>query len=606
VTVVPSAARATAGERLRPHARSWAPWLVQGCYLLASLVMTWRLWASPASRTQGGDLHDVDLFAWFLRYEAIAISHGHLPPLVTTALNAPQGVSLMWNTSLLLPGILLTPLTLLAGPQVSLNLLLTLGFAGSAASLFFVLRQWRASLGAAALGGAVYGFSEAMVNSGIGHYHMQFAVLPPLMIHVLLRIVTGRGRPTVNGAWLGLLAAAQLLTGEELLIDTALAGLVLLAVLAVSHPRAVRGRARALASGLGTGAVLALAVCGYPLWIQFRGPLSEHSHLLGPYAGNLRGFVLPPYTLVFHTSASAAAADHHVSEYLGYLGWPLLILLAAATVWFWRDVRVRTAAVTWAGLELCSLGGATVRLGWFSYPGWLLPWHWLQGLPGLAEVLPDRFSILADGAAAAVLAFSLDLACCAAPQASRWSRRAIAAAGVLALVPLLPLPYGASAIPPVPAGWQATFTRLRLAPDARVLVLPLPYGYQTLVMRWQAETGEPGSLVGGYMLGPGPGGEATFSPGRTIPAAEYLDRLGRPGIPATAPMTAMIRDDLGYWRPAAVVAVTSAGSPLGQVLVSLLGRPALTAGQVLAWRYPVPPARASNSCARCSAGQPAS
>jgi hypothetical protein len=604
VRVVPSAARAAGGERPSPRARNWAPWLILGCYLLAAAAMTWRLWVDPASREQGGDVHDIDLFAWFLRYEATAISHGLLPPLVTTALNAPQGVNLMWNTSLLLPGILLCPLTLLAGPQVSLTLLLTLGFAGSAASLFFVLRRWRASLGPAALGGAVYGFSEAMVNSGIGHYHLQFAVLPPLMIDALLRIVTGRGRPAVNGAWLGLLAAAQLLTGEELLIDTALAGVVVLAALAASHPRAVRRRAGGLAAGLGTGAVLLLAVGGYPLWVQFRGPLAEHSHLLEPYAGSLRSFVVPPYTLVFHTAASAAVSDHHVSEYLGYLGWPLLVVVVAGAVWFWPDIRVRAAAVTWAVLELCSLGGGTLAVGGFRYPGWLLPWHWLQGLPGLAEIIPDRFSILADGAAAAVLAFSLDLACSAAPQAARWRRRAVAAAAAAAVLPLLPLPYVPSVITPVPAGWQATFTRLRLSPEARVLVLPLPYSYQSLAMRWQAETGEPGSLVGGYLLGPGPGGQSTFSPGRTIPAAEYLDRLGRPGTQPSAPMTAMIRSDLGYWRPAAVVAVTSLGSPLGQLLSSLLGSPGVRAGQVLGWRYPR--VRGSSSCARCSAGQPAS
>ena len=63
-------------------------------------------------------------------------------------------------------------------------------------------------------------------------------MLPPLIIDALLRIVTGRGSAVRTGAWLGLLAAAQLFTGEELLTDTALAGLVLVAVLAAGQPRA--------------------------------------------------------------------------------------------------------------------------------------------------------------------------------------------------------------------------------------------------------------------------------------------------------------------------------------------------------------------------------
>jgi hypothetical protein len=55
----------------------------------------------------------------------------------------------MWNTSLLLPGVVLAPVALLAGPQVSLTVLLVLAFAGSAASLFVVLRRWGASISAA-------------------------------------------------------------------------------------------------------------------------------------------------------------------------------------------------------------------------------------------------------------------------------------------------------------------------------------------------------------------------------------------------------------------------------------------------------------------------
>src|SRR5215471_10642174 len=258
--VPPAVEIAAAAEGQASRARDRARWLVLSGYLVAAVVLTWRLWASPAGRVQAGDPHDVDLFAWYMRYAATAIAHGRLPALFTTALNAPTGVNVMWNTSLLLPGTLLTPVTLLAGPQASLTVLLTLGFAGSAASLFWVLRRWGASTGAAALGGAVYGFSPALINSGIGHYHLVFAVLPPLIIDALLRILTGRGHPVVAGAWLGLLAAAQLFTGEELLADTALAALVLMVVLAASHPRSVRGRARDVASGIVTSVAVVLLI----------------------------------------------------------------------------------------------------------------------------------------------------------------------------------------------------------------------------------------------------------------------------------------------------------------------------------------------------------
>jgi hypothetical protein len=587
--------------RRRPRAAIMAPWLVLSCYLLGAVAVTWQLWAGPASRAQVGDPEDVDLLAWFMRYSATAVAHGHLPALVTTAMNAPRGINMMWNTSFLLPGILMAPVTLLAGPQVSLTIVLTLGFAGSAASLFWVLRRWGASITAAALGGALYGFSPVLLDSAIGHYQIQFAVAPPLIIDALLRIVTGRGNAFRTGVWLGLLTAAQLFTGEEVVALTAVAGLLFVAVLAAAHPHAVRHRVRGIAVGLATGAAVATVICGHALWVQLRGPLTVHGSWEAPgtFTSHLGGFVTPPGTVLFHTRASAAAAagpPNFLGEYLAYLGWPLLVVLVVAAIRYWRDAKVRAAAVTWAVLELFSLGGESRTFLGFGYPGWLLPWHWLQGLPAIGSVLSGRFALVADCAAAVVLAFSLDLARSAAPQApgSRgraWGRRNWPfAVAVLALLPLIPLPMQAGPVSPVPAGWQAAFARLHLAPDARVLVVPVHYSHSPDPMRWQADTGEPGSLMGGWFVGPNETGQATveyYGPYDATFVTHYLDDLwaGEPthttGIPHP-----QINAALAYWRPSAIVAVTGPRSRLARVLSKLFGRPAFRVGQVLAWLRP--------------------
>jgi hypothetical protein len=560
-------------------------WLVACCYLLGALIVTVRLWPDPAHRVQLGDVEDVNMFAWFARYAATAVAHVRIPALVTTALNAPRGVSLMWNTSFLLPGILLSPVTLLAGPQVSLTIALTLSIAGSAASLFWVLRRWGASVTAAALGGAVYGFSPALLNSGVGHYNFVLAVLPPLIIDALLRIVTGRGNTVRTGAWMGLLVAAQLFIGEEALIDTAIAGLVLVVVTALGHRRAVRERARDAVLGVGTGIGVALLLCAYPLWVQFRGPLHEHNVLQRPWSGNLGLFVDPSSSLLFHTSASAAVIAHYnhgLAEVLAYLGWPMIVVLAAAAIRFWGDPRVRAAAVTCATLEVFNLGGGDLRISGFRWPGAFLPYHWLQGLPVMGQVIPSRFCILGAGAAGAVLAFSLDLARSAAPRDHAWRRTVPAALALVAVLPLIPLPYRVAPVRPVPEGWQETFSRLHLAPGARVLVVPVPLIGATAAMRWQADTGEPGSLIGGYFIGPSKTGEAVFSIGPTQDAAAYLNRL-RVGL-GRFRRPALVRSALAYWRPAAVVAVTAPGSRLGQFLVSLLGRPTFRIRGLLVWR----------------------
>jgi len=590
VSAIPTAVAPRPVAERPPPPRSWpgARWLVLCCYLLGAVAVTWRLWADPAGRVQAVDLQDVNLFAWFLRYSATAVAHGHLPALVTTALNAPHGVNMMWQTSVLLPGILLAPVTLLAGPQVSLTIVLTLSMAGSAASLFWVLRRWGASITGAALGGAVYGFSPAMINSGTGHYQLIVAVLPPLIIHMVLRIVTGRGHAVRDGAWLGLLAAAQIFTGEELLVYTAVAAAALVAALALGHPRAVPGRVRDTALGLLTGAAVTLLISGYALWVQFRGPMHEHGTLRGSWSNKLAYFVDPSGNLLFHTKSSAAFVASFIlglPEVLSYLGWPLIVVLVAAAACFWRDPKVRAAAVTCAVLELCSLGGGPQLIRGFRLSGSFLPYHWIQGLPGLTQVIPGRFCLLGAGAAGAVLAFSVDRARAAVPRDRPWLRGLPVAVVVLALVPLIPLPYQAAAVPPVPAGWQAAFARLRLAPDAPVLVVPLTLIWHTEVMRWQADTGEPGSMIGGYFLGPSPTGEAIFSAiGPPEPAAEYLNQLWSGKARVGHSSAALVRSALAYWRPAAVIAVTAAGSRLGRFLTGVLGPPGFGGGGVLAWR----------------------
>jgi hypothetical protein len=243
-------------------------------------------------------------------------------------------------------------------------------------------------------------------------------------------------------------------------------------------------------------------------------------------------------------------------------------------------------------MEVFALGGGTMTVGGLSVSGQLLPWHWLQGLPGLAQVLPWRFSVVADGAAAAVLAFSLDRARAAVvPRAQgspRWRRGILTGVALLAVVPLVPLPYPAEAVPQVPAGWQATATRLRLPPGAPVLVLPFPSDGDSQPMRWQADTGWPQSMIGGYFLGPNATGQAVFysyNHDEQTDVARYLDSLGKGQRPRSGPSVEEIRAVFAYWRPAAIVVVTPR-PPIVRVLTQLFGRPASHVGEVLGWRLP--------------------
>ena len=593
------ASQETAEER--PGPRSFGPYLVLGAYLLTALYETALLWGDPAGRMQSGDKNDVDQMSWFMRYSAEAVSHFHLPALVTSAMNAPHSINLMWNTSLLLPGVIMTPVTLLAGPQVSLNLLLFIAFAGSSACMYLVLRRWGASILPAFLGGGLYGFSPAMIGSGIGHYHLVLALIPPLMIDALLRIVTGRGSAIRNGIWLGVLAAAQLFIGEEALIDTCIAGGVLLVVLICCQPRGVLADAKRKFIGLGSAAIVALVLCARALWVQFHGvPLANGgaynvvlhngklTHLYTiPYA-----WVVPSSRVLLHTYASAKIADNYPQpspEYLAYLGIPMIILLLAAGIYFWRVLYIRVAFLTFLVLELLSLGGQPIG----PYPGKLLPWSWLGNLPGLKSVLPDRLSILADGAAAAVLAFALDQAI------RRWHASGKArmdtllrnpyvvcyGVALIALLPLAPTPYGYTSVASTPAGYTATYTALHLPSNAAVLVVPVPNGNLTAPLRWYAETGAPERIIGGDFIDPSVYGHQSRS-GRAgqTPLTEYLNALQANSKPQSIPTRGQIVAQMAAWKPAAIMALCPPGGELSQFLIREFGPPQVHNGYWLGWR----------------------
>jgi hypothetical protein len=579
---LPEAETGTAADR----GTAPRPWLVRHPgplvllgYLAAAVLLTWRLWAGLGTTSVLGDPGpaDNDLMAWFMRYAADALAHGHLPALVSTGLNAPRGFPLMWNNSVLFPALLVAPVTLLAGPLAGLTVLITLGYAGSAAAMYWLLRRYGARLAPAVLGGAVFGFSPGMVNAGVGHYGMQFAVLTPLMVEAVAAILTGRGRPLWAGARLGVFASAELFTGEEMLTDVAFACLTLLVVLALSRPWDIRPRLGTVVAGLGTGAVVALVLSAYGLWRQFHGPLTEHGTpwKIAKHGNSFGAFVTPQSQLLFHTTASAAYANGHQalsSEYLAYLGWPMIIVAALATILFWGDLRVRCAGVTWIVLEVLSFGVTSP----------LMPYHWLQHLPLLSDTFPGRLSVLADGAAAAVLAFGLDRAW----TGSLARRAGLAVIALLAVLPLVPRPMAAMPGAKVPAGWDAVFTRLHLPANASVMVVPLPFSQQGEAMLWQADTGQPAHLVAGWFLGPNASGEGFdgyWGPKFTNDTAVCLNTLSKG--PANVPgCTAALHSSIGYWQVSAVVADTSPGAPLGRFLIRALGQPTIQDGQLLAWR----------------------
>src|SRR5215211_8460050 len=228
-----------ARRRVPPAALDLAALLV--CLTMAGLVFAGN-WGSPTSTSIARGVGDGALMTWFLQWTPHALQHG-LNPLFSTHMNVPDGVNVMWNTSLLLPGLVLAPVTMTFGPVLTFNLLLALGPGLSAWCAAIAFRRYVDSRFAALVGGLVFGFSPYMLAQLRGHLQLTLVFLVPLLLLVLDEIlVRQRWRPLLAGAVLGLLAACQLYIGEEVLAFTAIIGLVELLLLVALSPRQVRRR----------------------------------------------------------------------------------------------------------------------------------------------------------------------------------------------------------------------------------------------------------------------------------------------------------------------------------------------------------------------------
>jgi hypothetical protein len=548
--------------------------------VVAAIALTARLWVHPAHRMVAGNPHDTDLYTWWLAWIAHELSGGHFS-LITHAMNAPTGVNAMWNTSLLLPGIVLSPLTLLAGAQVSYNVLLFVGFAGSAYTAHrLLLRHAGAQWWPALAGGALYGFSPAMIHASIGHVSLVFGPLVPLLISATLDVVTGRVRPIAGGFRLGALASAQLLTGEELLFDTAFLTGLLLLLLAVCRPDSIVRGLRALGLAVWASLALVLTIAGYPLWFQLYGPLAQHgSPLLQDYTKiDLSEFVTPSQMMLFHTHHSAAEAlaiGPNKEEYLGYLGWPLLLLLVLAAALLWRNLPARVGAITAGAAMIFCLGE---HLKFHTHQTHVrLPWDVAMHLPLSSDVAVARFALFTPLAVGAVLAVALT-------QLRKYRVAAICVALVV-LLPLVPRPFQTAQVTTAPASLVAAARTIH--PGGTTLVLPFPDANFTDPMRWQADTSFRFDMPGGYFIGPAWDGRGYI--GGDVPRAStslFRDIAdGSHSAQLSAPEVQTLRSDFAYWHADAVLLGPGPGNaPLAQALTGALGAPQVRNDSTRVWQ----------------------
>lgn len=518
---------------------------------------------------------------WFLAWTPFAVGQGQAP-WTSSHLAAPDGVNLMWNTLLPLPGLLAAPVTLTAGVLAAHTLLAVLAFASSATAMWWVAGRFATWGGARFAAGLLYGFSPYLVAQGTGHLNLSLVALPPLVLllaHELL--VRQRRRAVASGALLGLVALAQLLTTEEVLASTFVIAVAGTAVLAVQQRRHLtRARLRHAAIGLGTAAGLLTALAAWPLLVQFTGPRP----VLAPvqdtsrYAADLLGVVVPTIHQVLGTDATLTWGGND-SENGSYLG-PLLIVLGALT-WRFRGLGVvRFAAALGAIAWVLSLGERLHVAG--TPTGVPLPYALVAQLPVLHNLAAVRLSLYVVLCAALLLAVGLDqLHSTGALGRRRGTASAIAALCVLPLIPAWPYSYEDAAVPE----YFTTAAVEQVPEDSLALTYPVPRFPSSAPMLWQAAAGFRYRSVGGYLITPDETGAGTFRGGITdwerVVSQAPIGRLG-----AVEPQVAeALRAEMALLDVRSVLVGDVPGAAaVVAVVTDVLGRgPDGTAGGVFAW-----------------------
>ncbi|MFC8846160.1 MULTISPECIES: hypothetical protein [unclassified Micromonospora] len=498
--------------------------------------VTHGLWPDPSGRVLALNPEDQALYEWFLAVDSRALLGDF--GLLTDRLNAPDGVNLMANTSVIALGVAFAPVTLLFGAPVTFALLAGLNLAGTALAWHLLFtRILGARRLAAALGAGLCGFGPGIVSQTNSHLHMTAQWLVPVIVWLVVRLLRAAdplGGPDRRGmltSAVGLAAviSVQVFVGEEVLFLCALTLLVMAVAYALADRALPRRALPGFAGGMLIAAGLALLLLGYPLWFQFAGPQGVADGMFSPHyfsADLASWWTVSPLSVA--GSDEAARLTTGPAEYNTFLGWPLLVVTLGCAVWLGRRPLVLACAAGALVMGALSLGPDVVVAGdRTSVPG---PYALLGGLPVVDGALPMRFALAVLPLAATLLVLAVDRALRGIGRA----RRLVPAAVGLALLPILPAPLPTVERPALPEFISAGHWRECVRPGGVLVPVPLPTPKEPWPMRWATAADAAFGMPEGFFIAPyGKGGTAamgTWKRPTSYLLSEVARRGGRPAI----------------------------------------------------------------------------
>lgn len=526
-------------------------------------LLVWGPWVldDPSSKLLAANDLDPSAYLWFFAWWPHALLNG-LDPFYSDLIFVPDGYNLAWVTSMPGPSLLLSPVTLALGPEITFNLISFAAPALAAWTAFLLCRHVTGSVPAALVGGYLFGFSPYMLSQLRGAPQLALIALVPLMALLVLRHVQGTLSDRRFALALAATFTAQILTSTEILATAVLFGaLVMLVAYALYRELRERLRRTALLCG---AALAGTALLAFPLLynVFFRSrTLPEQA--LADFPADLLSFLVPG-PLVAAAPERLGVTQPSWATGAAYLGLPLLVLLGAFA-WAHRGDRgARLAGAAFCITAVASLGTALHVAG--RDTGVPMPWVAFDGLPLLRYAIPLRFPAFAFLAAGVMVAMWLAWR----PSQMRW---ALALAGLALLLPAVGHREWHTRLAELPFFTGDGHER-RLEPSDHVLTVPT-WGHN---MHWHVQADFSFGLAAGY-VGAFPESYQRF--------AAWRDLLGSPfgleGGPSRAELRRFIRA-----KGVTAIVVERDGTGRGRELFRSLGVRPVETGGVLLYRLAPP------------------
>jgi hypothetical protein len=572
----------------KPDRGTLIDFAVCAAFVLFAAYLTVGLWPHPATRALAINPQDQVLDEWFLAH-ASRIYAGDFT-LVTNRLNAPEGINLLSNASLILLGVLLAPITLAAGAAVSFAIAVGVNLAATATGWYLLLaRTLHLHRVAAAIGATLCGFGPGIVAQSNSHLHISAQWLVPAIVWCVIRLTRGSdlaGKARLRwaigwGVLLGLVVTAHVYLGEEVLFLTAVGLGLFCCGYALVDRSTARRALPTVAGGVAVATIIAGFLLVYPLWVQFFGPQStkQGAFPASYFVADLASFTaISP--LSFAGDPSAAALATGPSEYNTFFGLPLLLVGAGIALAMWRRPVIIASAAAIVVLFALSLGPHLTVNG--RSTGIWGPYSLIHGLPIIDGALPSRYALAALPLLAVMLATAVDEAL------AGWGRMRLLVpiAVAAAVVPILPAALPTMHRAPVPLYFTEGYWRGCASRGGVIVPVPPPTPEQPDAMRWAAAANAEFGLPEGFFIGPYGAAGAPSIGIYPRPTSQLLAEVARTGLtPAITDLNrADLQRDTAYWRASCfVLADRPNADALRSTMEQLLG-PGERVVDVWVWR----------------------